>query len=64
VRWSDEAEDAHRRWRARELRVELLGTEADRASLREFLVQIAARLADPLRARFLGGDRVRPVVGS
>lgn len=58
VRWSDEAEDAHRGWRARELRVELLAQDDDRASLREFLQQMAERLADPLRARFLGNPRV------
>ncbi|HEY6102877.1 MAG TPA: AAA family ATPase [bacterium] len=58
VRWSDEAEDAHRRWRARELRAELLGQQDDRAALRQFLSETAARLPEDLRARFLSSTRV------
>jgi len=63
VRWSDEAEDAPRRWRARELRVELFGKDEDRTALRAFLTETAAGLAEPLRTRFLGSARVAAVLG-
>ena len=62
VRWSDEAEDAHRRWRARELRAELLKRDADRASLHEFLMHTAERLPEALRAGFLANPRVAAVL--
>jgi hypothetical protein len=58
VRMSDEAEDAHRRWRARELKVELLGTPEDRAELAAFLGDIAGRLPDALQRSFLASPRV------
>jgi len=58
VRWGDEAEDAPRRWRARELRVEVLGQQDDRASLREFLMETAERLPESLRAQFFSNRRV------
>jgi hypothetical protein len=58
VRWSDEAEDAPRRWRARELRVELLRRDDDRAALRAFLRQTADALPEPLKTQFLRRPRV------
>ena len=62
VRWGDEAEDAPRRWRARELRAELLERNDDRTSLREFLAHTAEGLPEPLRTRFLASSRVAPVL--
>jgi len=62
VRWGDEAEDAPRRWRARELRVELLERADDRVALQEFLMHTAERLPEPLRSRFMASDRVRAVL--
>jgi len=58
MQWSDEAEDAHRRWRARELRVELLDTAADRVALAAFLEGIAGRLPEGLRRSFVQSPRV------
>jgi predicted ATPase/class 3 adenylate cyclase len=63
VRMSDEAEDAHRRWRARELKVELLGTPEDRAELAAFLGDIAGRLPDALQRSFLASPRVAAFIG-
>jgi len=62
VRWGDEAEDAPRRWRVRELRAELLQREDDRAALREFLRHTAERLPEALRAGFLASPRVAVVL--